>query len=124
MDHPNRHVVTLAVLAGVVIGALLFKAIISRGKSLVEGFVGIVSGIAGAAIFGGIAHLGSGPPDWVTFLISTPDAWTASCAAFGAMFGDRIAVGAMVEADRFKQDPQAWAARWFPWMRRGGGDAR
>lgn len=111
------------IVAGIVISALVLRALISRGKGWVEGLIGIAAGAASAAIFAGVAHLGDGAPQMfgLSAVFSTPEAWTGACAAFGALFGDRLATGVSVEVNRFKKDPSAWIDRVKAWRGKGGG---
>jgi hypothetical protein len=44
-------------------------------------------------------------------VLPNSEAWVGACVAFGAMAGDRIAMGIMKEADRFSKDPSpGWVA--------------
>lgn len=115
MDHNTKHF--WLIVAGVVLAALAFRAIVNRGKGWMEGVAGIASGLACAAMFGGIAHLMAGPPGWASAVLTTPESWTAACAAVGAIIGDRLMVGVMVEAKRFQADPSAWIASRLPWLK-------
>lgn len=124
MENLIKNHAPILILIAIVAAAVFLKAVVTRGKGVLEGAIGIGTGFAGALILGGIAHLGQGAPELLglSTLFSTADAWTAACAAFGALFGDRIAVGVMVEADRFKKDPSAWKRRWTLRGERKGDD--
>lgn len=118
MDDQQKHF--WVIVAGIIAASLILRYLIGRGKGWVEGVIGLISGLASAAVFAGIAHLGDGAPQMLGLaaVFSTPEAWTATCAAFGALFGDRLATGVSVEVNRFRDDPSGWLARVKGW--RGG----
>jgi len=122
MDTPPRQAIVVALLVLIGLAVLAMRVVLARGKSIAESLLGVVAGAAGAIILGGIAFLGDGPPGWASGIISTPEAWTATCAAAGGMFGDRVTIGLMKEANQFSSDPRAWAARWLPWLNKARSD--
>lgn len=122
---PSRSITTWAVLAIVLVAALTLRAIISRGAGWVDGVLGIIGGLAAAALFGGLAHLSGQPPDAVSWLLPTSESWTGLWMAVGAMIGDRIAAAATREGRAFLDDPVSFLNKWAPWINigdRNGGD--
>ncbi|MBL4539284.1 MAG: hypothetical protein JKP96_11480 [Oceanicaulis sp.] len=124
MDTQSKPVTLIATLGVILAAALLMRWVLSRGKTFVEGLIGLVSGCAGALLLGAIAHLIGDPPVLVQAVLPNSEAWVGACVAFGAMAGDRIAMGIMKEADRFSKDPRSWLGSWLPRLSNSKSDSK
>ena len=124
MDTQTKPVSFAVAIVAVLAAALILRWIFSRGKTLIEGLIGLAAGFCGAVIAATIAHFIGEPPVIVREFLPNAEAFMLALVAGGAMAGDRIAIGIMKEAERFSADPKAWLERWMPRLgsRKSGGN--
>ncbi|MBL4544460.1 MAG: hypothetical protein JKP95_00510 [Oceanicaulis sp.] len=123
MDTQSKPVTLIATLGVILAAALLMRWVLSRGKTFVEGLIGLVSGCAGALLLGAIAHLIGDPPVLVQAVLPNSEAWVGACVAFGAMAGDRIAMGIM-KGGSLQQRPRSWLGSWLPRLSNSKSDSK